>query len=57
MSETHTHEIQHEPSSGSGYAVCDCGATIQIRNGRPIGDWHTCALCTHSYGLPKRRTP
>lgn len=45
--EKHKHAIKHWPqtSSGSGYAVCECGATIAIVNGRPIGTWHECKLC------------
>lgn len=49
---SHQHAAESLPQSGSGYAVCSCGATQRIENGRPIGKWHTCALCTHAWGLP-----
>jgi hypothetical protein len=51
----HIHEIVHWPKTtdGSGYAVCSCGATQWVQNGKPGGGWHTCALCTHAFGLPE----
>jgi hypothetical protein len=30
--------------------VCDCGATREVK-GDKVREWHTCALCTHNYGL------
>jgi hypothetical protein len=41
----HKHAPSHHPPSGTGYLVCDCGATRRIENGLPVGDWHTCPLC------------
>ena len=46
----HVHKPEHWPSSGSGYAICECGASIRVKNGYPEGGWHTCALCTHDFG-------
>lgn len=48
---THVHAIRHMPSTGTGWATCDCGATIRIEVGRPVGSWHTCELCTAPWGL------
>ena len=41
------HTILHWPKTknGNGYAVCECGATIQIKNGKPVGVWHACLSC------------
>lgn len=41
------HEIKHRPATGTGYGVCECGATIRMKNGAAVGTWHTCGLCTH----------
>lgn len=56
MNEEHTHQARYIPPSGHGYATCDCGATLQYKAGQPVGDWHSCHLCTHPYGLPPGST-
>ncbi len=33
------------PQTGTGYGVCECGATLRIENWKPNGAWHSCALC------------
>lgn len=40
-----THEAVHWPPSGTGYAVCRCGATLRVERGQPVGRWHVCKLC------------
>lgn len=48
--ELHVHEPAHTPASGTGVAVCDCGATVRVVNGKPVENWHTCPVCTpHLY--------
>lgn len=39
------HEPKHSPATGTGWQVCECGATRRIENGYPVGSWHTCKLC------------
>jgi hypothetical protein len=51
----HKHAPSHHPPSGTGYLVCDCGATRRIENGLPVGDWHTCPLCVPADELPPPR--
>lgn len=48
----HVHEVKHHPTTqdGTGYQVCDCGATRRVVCGQPKGDWHACALC--AFGVP-----
>lgn len=41
----HVHDCEHMPKSGTGVAVCSCGATRNVVNGNMVGEWHTCALC------------
>lgn len=48
---THSHTILYMPQSGTGWATCECGATLRVESGRPFGSWHTCKLCTASWGL------
>ena len=43
----HIHEIEHRPLSGTGYAVCSCGATQRVENGKTFGEWHACCLCVN----------
>lgn len=44
---THVHEPAYWPLSGTGTAVCDCGATIRMEAGATKGDWHACSLCSN----------
>lgn len=48
----HRHEIEHWPTCANGYGVCDCGATIRVEGGKPVGGWHTCPLCTPRFYAP-----
>lgn len=43
------HYPLHHPhtSDGCGYQVCSCGATRRVERGVPVGEWHTCDLCTY----------
>lgn len=41
----HVHEASSWPASAHGWAVCSCGATTRVENGKPTGEWHACALC------------
>lgn len=45
-SSPHVHTINVMPNCPTGYAVCECGATLRIENGWSVGDWHACALCS-----------
>lgn len=49
--ELHVHRAQHMPASGTGVAVCDCGASARVVAGKLAEGWHTCPICTHAYGL------
>lgn len=49
--EIHVHRAQHMPASGTGVAVCDCGASARVAAGKLVDGWHTCPICTHAYGL------
>lgn len=44
----HTHQVKYWPKTtdGHGWGVCDCGATIRIERGAPVGPWHSCTHCT-----------
>jgi hypothetical protein len=53
--DSHQHEIEHMPRSGSGYGVCGCGATVEVRGGKETGSWHACASCTSRFGLSELR--
>lgn len=53
MSNDHQHSIVHMPPSGTGYAVCDCGATLRVESFKPRGDWHSCPLCVARHGVPQ----
>lgn len=48
---SHLHAPAHMPQSGTGVAVCDCGATARVSAGKILDGWHTCPVCTHAYGL------
>jgi hypothetical protein len=41
----HSHAPKHCPLGGTGYQVCECGATRRASNGQVAGDWHACSLC------------
>lgn len=45
MSNRHEHAASHIPMTGTGIAVCECGATRRVENGKPIEEWHACPLC------------
>lgn len=47
---THLHAPAHLPPSGTGWAVCECGATLRVEQGKPVGDWHACPVCSHEAG-------
>lgn len=56
MKETaHRHKAAHfsRTHNGTTYEVCDCGAVKRTPDGERAAKWHTCALCTHPYGLEK----
>lgn len=40
-----THTPKHVPASGTGYQVCECGATRRVDNGVPEKYWHECNRC------------
>lgn len=42
---THGHKADHLPPSGTGWAVCECGATARVEKATVIGPWHVCELC------------
>jgi hypothetical protein len=48
MKAEHRHEIKHWPSEGTGYGVCECGATIRVTHGKEVGEWHACPLCVYT---------
>lgn len=54
MNAPHVHTASSMPASGGGYAVCDCGATAPVERGVISSHWHTCELCTHTYGMPDK---
>lgn len=41
----HKHESKHFPTTGTGFAVCKCGATIRVEKAKIVGTWHSCSLC------------
>ena len=41
----HTHGPEHRPKGGTGWQVCECGATRREENGCAIGPWHVCSVC------------
>ena len=41
----HAHAVLHPPKTGTGWGVCECGATVQVVNGVQVGDWHACYRC------------
>lgn len=45
MSMGHEHFASHLPNSGTGVAICECGASRRVENFKPVEPWHTCALC------------
>lgn len=53
MSDEHRHSVFHMPPSGTGYAVCECGATMRVESFNPKGEWHSCPLCVARHGLPQ----
>ncbi len=47
----HTHEPASEMRMDTySVEICECGASRYVRKGVPE-PWHTCALCTHPYGM------
>ena len=42
MTVQHEHAISHMPTSGTGIAVCECGATMRVVMGKPTEPWHGC---------------
>ena len=57
MSAQHEHAISHMPTSGTGIAVCDCGATMRVVMGKPTEPWHGCPLCCINYDGPMTGEP
>ena len=50
----HQHTAEHRVDLRSKIVeVCDCGATREIPRGATPSPWHTCAACTHPYGLDR----
>lgn len=51
---THVHAVKDWPntSSGGGYGVCECGATIAVYHGKTTGEWHACAKCSTNPAKP-----
>lgn len=45
MSSRHEHAVSHMPLTGTGIAVCECGATRRVEQGKAVEDWHSCPLC------------
>lgn len=43
----HKHDPKHFPPSGTGYQVCDCGATRRVIDGISKDSWHVCKLCVN----------
>lgn len=41
----HEHVVSHMPLTGTGVAVCECGATRRVEQGKAIEEWHACPLC------------
>jgi len=35
----HEHHAAYYPASGTGYEVCECGATRRVEGGRPVAVW------------------
>ena len=50
---THEHTASHLPPSGTGYVVCECGATARCELGRVVSGWHACELCVQRDGVPQ----
>lgn len=57
MSDLHEHSIQHMPSSGTGQAFCDCGASMRVVMFKPTEPWHGCPLCCINYDGPMLGSP
>ena len=53
MRNDHQHSAWHMPPSGTGYAVCECGATLRVESFKPQGEWHSCPLCVARFGVPQ----
>lgn len=52
----HEHSASHLPPSGTGVAVCECGATQRVEAGKPAEPWHACPLCVAAFeGTMKRQ--
>lgn len=49
MSDHHEHTVAHMPLTGTGIAVCECGATMRVVMGKPTEPWHCCPLCCTVY--------
>lgn len=45
MTGHHEHAVSHMPLSGTGIAVCECGATRRVEQGKATEEWHACPLC------------
>lgn len=39
------HQVKFAPPDGTGYQVCECGATRRVVCGIVVGAWHVCKLC------------
>lgn len=57
MSERHDHAVSHMPTSGTGIAVCECGATMRVVMGKSTEPWHSCRLCCITYDGAMPGTP
>ena len=53
----HEHAVSHMPTSGTGIAVCECGATMRVVMGKPTEPWHGCPLCCINYDGPMPGAP
>lgn len=48
MTGRHDHKVHYMPLTGTGIAVCECGATRRMEQGKATEEWHACALCVAS---------
>lgn len=57
MTARHEHAISHMPTSGTGQAFCDCGASMRVVMFKPTEPWHGCPLCCINYDGPMLGSP
>jgi len=46
----HEHSQVYYPASGTGYEVCECGATRRVENHKPVTPWNAWEPAWHNPG-------